>query len=175
MPSSPLSLRQAATLLGVDSHVLGVGNAPTPFSAAEIRDGCPAGRSIRLRVEPEDGVPFERGITFVEVDEEGAVQEVRLFDLAGRQLGEPDTHRSTWLELQQHASFPTNLTSVRATALDLPFGRFECMHYVVRTDDGADHFWFAHDLPGMPVRYESRRGAAVTSSTVMVSNEVRRD
>ncbi|HSM37931.1 MAG TPA: hypothetical protein VK838_01275 [Candidatus Limnocylindrales bacterium] len=130
---------------------------------------------MRLRVEPEVGEPYERSITFVETDADGAVQEVRRFDPAGRQVGEPETHRSSWRELQEHASYPTDVTSIRATALDLPFGRFECMLYMVQTDDGEDHFWFARDLPGMPVRYESHRAGSVTSSTVMLSNEVRRD
>lgn len=161
--------------LAVDSHVLGVGNAPTPFSAAEIREGCPAGRSMRLRIEPEQGEAYERSIAFIETDDDGAVQEVRRFDPAGRQVGEPETHRSTWLELQEHASFPTDVASIRATALDLPFGRFECMLYVVQGDAGEDHFWFARDLPGMPVRTESRRAGGVTSSTQMIFNEVRRD
>lgn len=159
----------------MDSHVVGLGNAPTPFSAAEIHEGCPPGRQLRLRVKPEEGPPHERTIAFVDSDDDGAVQEVRRFDLSGRQLDEPERRRSSWVELQQHASFPADLTSIHATALDLAFGRFECMLYVVKAEDGEDRFWFARDLPGMPVRHESHRHGSVVSSTVMIANEVRRD
>jgi len=58
-----------------DPHVLAPGQAPTPFSADEIRGGCPAGRTIRLRVVMVGETPFLRVSRFVECDETGATLE----------------------------------------------------------------------------------------------------
>ena len=42
-----------------DPHVLSPDLLPTPFSADEIRDGCPAGRTCRTLVEPADAKPSD--------------------------------------------------------------------------------------------------------------------
>lgn len=148
------------------------GHAPTPFTAAEIREGCPRGRTMRLRVEPEGGEPYEREIRFAEVDADGAVQAVRRLDAEGGALGDPVTHRSSWLDLQAHASYPAAVTSIQPAALDLAFGTYDCLRYTVRDDDGEERYWFARALPGMPVRYESRRDGAVVACTEMVDNRL---
>jgi hypothetical protein len=49
-----------------DPHVLAPGRAPTPFTAEEIRDGCPAGRTIRLRVDMVGQASFQRCSRFAE-------------------------------------------------------------------------------------------------------------
>ena len=148
------------------------GHAPTPFTAAEIRGGCPAGRRMRLRVEADGADPYERTIRFVEADEDGAVQEFQRRTADDAPEGDPVIHRSTWLELQEHASYPAALVTIEPAELVLPFGGFDCQLYTVRTDDGLDRFWFARDLPGMPARYESLRDGRVMASTVMIANEI---
>ena len=55
-----------------DPHVLAPGRAPTPFTADEVRGGCPAGRTIRLRVDVVGETSFHRVSRFVECDEAGA-------------------------------------------------------------------------------------------------------
>jgi hypothetical protein len=156
----------------VDPHVLHSDHAPTPFTAAEIRRGCPAGRCMRLRVAADGAEPYERTIRFTEADEDGAVQEFQRRTADDAPDGEAVVHRSTWLELQEHASFPAELATIEPAELVLPFGRFDCQLYTVRTDVGLDRFWFARDLPGMPARYESLRDDRVVASTVMIVNEM---
>jgi hypothetical protein len=48
-----------------DPHILGPGLLPTPFTADEIRAGCPDGRFIRLLVEVDVQEPFIRTNRFV--------------------------------------------------------------------------------------------------------------
>lgn len=45
-----------------DPRVVQPGHAQTPFTADEIREGCPTGRTIGLLVEPPDADPM-RGPT----------------------------------------------------------------------------------------------------------------
>ena len=55
-----------------DPYVLGPGLLPTPFTADEIRAGCPDGRTIRLLVEPARGESFVRVDRFTLGDDRGA-------------------------------------------------------------------------------------------------------
>ena len=57
-----------------ENHRLQPDRAPTPFSAAQIRSGCPAGRTIRVRSERRDEPTTYRVIRFVDVDDDGALQ-----------------------------------------------------------------------------------------------------
>lgn len=156
----------------MDPHVLHPGHAPTPFTADEIRDGCPAGRAMRLRTERKGEPPSGRLIRFVEVDADGALQEVQQLDGSGTPVGDPVTHRSSWLDLQEHASYPAATLTIEDAMLELEFGRFATLLYRVRGSEGEERFWFARALPGMPVRYEARDGDAVTAATVMVDNSM---
>lgn len=150
-----------------DPHVLGEGLLPTPFTAAEIRRGCPPGRTIRLRVVPTDGPPYERVSRFVDCDAEGATVESWVVGDDGEQVGLA-TDRSSWLDLQRHAAFPVDGTTVTDESLDLGFGRFACRVY---TRAGGARFVFATTLPGMPVRYEIPDGAGRVAVTEMVADE----
>jgi hypothetical protein len=157
-----------------DPHVLGAGLLPTPFSADEIRAGCPEGRTIRLLVEPAQGEPFERVNRFVDCDESGATLERWRLGAEGGVDGEVERERTTWLDLQRHASFPADRATRSREAIELPIGRVECLRYDVRAaahDAPVATFWFALDHPGMPVRYEQSAGAGVDRTT-MVADEV---
>jgi hypothetical protein len=158
-----------------DPHVLGAGLLPTPFSADEIREGCPEGRTIRLLVEPAQGAPFERVNRFVDCDESGATLERWRLSADGSVDGEPERARTTWLDLQSHASFPADRATRSRETIELPIGRVECLRYDVRAaahdDAPLATFWFALDHPGMPVRYEQPAGAGVDRTT-MVSDQV---
>ena len=63
--------------------------------------------------------------------------------------------RVTWLELQQHAAFPEQLTQVSSETIEVPLGRLDCIRYDVREDAEVATFWFSPEHPGMPVRYEA--------------------
>jgi hypothetical protein len=97
-----------------DPHVLEPGHAPTPFTAAGIRQGCTRGRTVRLLVESVGGEPFVRVIRFVECDEDGATLETLRLSVDGEALGPPTPHRTSWVALQAHASYPDEQTAVAA-------------------------------------------------------------
>jgi hypothetical protein len=154
-----------------ESHRLRPDHLPTPFSAAEIRDGCPAGRTILIREESAGKEPTFRRIVFMEVDGETSVQELQSTDADGTPLGEASLGRATWLDLQRHASQPADATEVGEVALDLPFGTFDCWLYTVLGPDAELRFWFAKELAGMPVQIEEWVDGALASRMLMVAND----
>ena len=153
-----------------ESHRLRPDHLPTPFSAAEIRAGCPAGRTIRMREETRGEAPTFRSIRFTDVDDETTAQELQATDEAGLSLGDASFGSSTWLQLQEHASQPADATTVDEVVLALPFGTFECWLYTVRAPDAELRFWFAKPLPGMPVQVEEWTNGELTGRSVMIAN-----
>jgi hypothetical protein len=150
-----------------DPRILGPGLAPTPFTADQIRAGCPAGRTIRLLVEEDGAGPYVRYNRFTACDEVGATIE----------HGRPDdptmteSERTTWADLQAHAAFPADTTTIEPETIDIPLGVVDCLRYTV---DGAHRvhvFWFAPDYPGMPVSFLRREAGRVTSRTTMIASE----
>ena len=156
----------------MDERVLAEGRAPTPFTAAEIRKGCPAGRTIRLLVEPTGADSYLRIHRFIDTDADSALQESSRLATDGSPLGDPETHRVTWLALQAHASFPEPHTTIERDRLDTAMGLLDCLRYTVNTGDGIDTFWFATALPGMPVKHTTSSGGRVTSTVTMISSAV---
>lgn len=153
-----------------ENHRLQPDHAPTPFSAAQIRAGCPAGRTIRVRSERRDEPTTYRVIRFVDVDDDGALQEFRSTDADGRPIGDARRHRSSWLELQGHASKPAATTVIEELDLLLSFDVEACWRYTVTGAEGVTIFWFAKRLPGMPVQVEEWIGDAQVGRTVVVAN-----
>lgn len=154
-----------------ESHRLRPDHLPTPFSAAQIRDGCPVGRTIRLREESGGEAPTFRRIVFTEIEGETSVQELQATDADGTPLGEASPGRSTWLDLQRHASQPAEATTVDEVRLALPFADLDCWRYTVRTPDAELRFWFAKELPGMPVQVEHWVDGALAARSLMIANE----
>lgn len=61
------------------AHRLRPDDLPTPFSAEQIREGCPAERTIRIREETPGEPPTFRRIRFIEADADlTTVKEVAL-------------------------------------------------------------------------------------------------
>lgn len=154
-----------------DPHILGPGMAPTPFTADEIRDGCPPGRTIRIRLDVDGQPPLQRVNRFVECDEEGAVMEKSLLSPDGDLVGEVTTDRVTWQDLQAHASFPADLTTITPERLETPMGELDCLRYTVRDGDSEDIFWFAKSMPGMPIKYLTRSSGEVESTVTVVNDQ----
>jgi hypothetical protein len=175
-----------------DPYLLGPGLLPTPFTADEIRAGCPDGRTIRLFVEPAEGEPFERVNRFVEGDESGATLERWWVGPDGLVDGEVERERTSWVDLQRHAAFPAERTTRSRETIELPIGHVECLRYDVRPEASVDAaelapgvvprgatagwpvatFWFSPAHPGMPVRYEQPGVGGAVDRTTMVSDEV---
>lgn len=155
-----------------DPHVLAPGRAPTPFTAEEIRAGCPAGRTIRLRVDVAGESPFHRVSRFVECDTAGATMERYLASADGSALEEPEVERVTWRDLQAHASFDADDTSIEADRIMTEIGELECLRYTVRDGTTDEVFWFAKGLPGMPVKLVTRTDGEVVATVSMVDNSL---
>ena len=154
-----------------DSNRTQPDHLPTPFSAEDIRSGCPLGRTIRVRSEAPGSDPTFRRIRFVEVDADGAVQEFQATDAEGRPLDEPTHHRSSWAELQQHASNPASETVIDEVDLPLPLGTEACWRYTVGVGDDKVAFWFAKGRPGMPVQVEQYAGGELVSRSVVLADD----
>ncbi len=154
-----------------DPHVLNAGHAPTPFTAEEIREGCPQGRTIRLSVDAGGG-SYVRVIRFATVDDAGANQESLATTPEGEPLGDLTMDRTSWSEFQEHASFPRATTTIDPEALNTPMGRLECRVYTVRDGESVTRFWFAVSRPGMPVKVETRVNDEVTYTMTMIEDRL---
>jgi hypothetical protein len=154
-----------------DPHVLGPDLTPTPFTAGEIRQGCPPGRLIRLRIDTADGPSYERTNRFVDCDDEGATIERRVFGADGSPIGAPETGRTTWAAFQLHAAFPLARTTVEPDVIESPMGRLECLRFTVLDGADTDIFWFAMSKPGMPVRVVTERDGRLVESMTMIADE----
>lgn len=154
-----------------DPHVLSPDLLPTPFSADEIRDGCPPGRTCRTLVEPADGPPQVRVSRFGEHTADGVLYERWVESVDGVMEGEPAVSPVPWAALQRHAGFPAAVSTVAAERISTPLGDLDCLRFDVR--DGADvtTFWFARSLPGMPVKVVEVVNGRVTETATLVSNE----
>jgi hypothetical protein len=156
------------TAVSEDPRILAPGTLPTPFTADEIRDGSPVGKTIRLLIEMEGKDPIIRLNRWVECDADGATVEKTKYSLAGDRLGRPDTERSTWLELQEHASFRSDVTTMERERIETPLGLLDCIRYTVVDGQSVDTFWFWPSAPGMPVKYTSAEDGRVTSSVTVI-------
>ncbi|MGI9611205.1 MAG: hypothetical protein ACR2NL_13005 [Acidimicrobiia bacterium] len=90
----------------------------------------------------------------------------------GEALGDPAIGRTTWLDFQEHASFPAEVTTIEREALTSSLGRLECLVYEVEDGDSVTRFWFATTKPGMPVKVETRAGGEMIYEMAMIGDEV---
>ncbi len=153
-----------------DPRILETGHAPTPFTAEEIRAASPAGKSMTLRIESADGSTSWRTNRYVEVDADGAVIRRTRVTADGETIEELDAARAAWRDLQGHASFPAADVTITPETLETPMGALACLRYEVRGEGSVRTFWFAKELPGMPVRSEVRQGGRLVSTVIMVAN-----
>ena len=153
-----------------DPYVLRVGHAPTPFTADEIRDGCPEGRTVGLLIEPRDGDPYLTINRFVTVDEDGADTETESLTMDGEPTEEPAKTRTKWAEFQAHASFPEEQTETDIEVLETPMGDLNCKRYTVTDGPTTDTYWFAVDKPGMPVKVETTSPGGVAYRMTMIND-----
>ena len=154
--------------MAADSHVLEAGHAPTPFTAAEIRNATSVGKSITRRVEAFGEEPFLLISTYVECDETGATLERSRRSLDGALLGEPQAMKTTWLDLQRHASFPAGDTTIEPERIETAIGALDCVRYTLREGGTDEIFWFATSLPGMPIQQVTRTDGQIVASVVVV-------
>ena len=170
--AAPTPAVQAAAPANPSAETL----APIPFPADKIRAATSVGRTYVFKVKEGDAEPVLRQMRFTAVSETGGTMEASLRKLTGEALGEPSSENFTWAELEGHAHFPANATVVSQTSLTSALGTHPCTLYVVTQPEG-DHtpmvvsYWFATDLPGAPIRVESKSGETVVMTMEMVEHK----
>ncbi len=151
--------------------MLKLGHAPTPFTADEIRDGCPEGRTIGMLIEPRDGDPYLTINRFITVDEEGADHLTESLTMDGDSIDEPAELRTKWVDFQAHASFPEEQTEIDTEVLETRMGELRCKRYTVTDGPTTDVYWFAIDKPGMPVKVETSSPGGVAYRMTMINDK----
>ena len=152
-----------------DAHIIGPGLLATPFTADEIREATGNGKTIRLLIEgPESSREF-RVNRFREADAEGATLDRWTSNADGVLQGDISTSRVTWHDLQAHAAFPAERTTLSTETLSLPIGHVDCLRYDVRENPEASPmtFWFSMKHPGMPVQFDAPVEGGVRRTTVV--------
>ncbi len=143
--------------------------APPPFSAEQIRDATPQGRSYTFKEWQGEGAPTLRKITFHAPDAKG----VGISSKAATSTTTAAPHRVSWAELVGHASYPAAQTQIEDAEVQVPAGRFRARHYTVRTPTPKGlqetDAWFAVDLPGAPVQHEVRLNGRRVSRMQLVA------
>ena len=154
-----------------DPHVLRPDHHPTPFTAAEIRAGSQVGRTVRQRIEVDGEPTIVRIQQWESADDEGATRVSGTVRPDGS-WADVRRSRSTWLELQAHASMPIATTTIDEVTLDSPMGPLECLRYTTLDGGAIETFWFARAYPGMPVMTERTENGRVVERVTMLSSQV---
>lgn len=146
-------------------------HAPTPFSADEIRKGCPNGRINTFRIEIPGKDPVLSYQRFHDCTKDVAHVERYRMTPEGKLLGKKVSRRWPWKSLQGHASHPKDKTKITEGRIETPAGKFDCWIYAVltKTRDGKTRvttLHFAKTLPGPPIRMiqeiDGKRGFTMT-------------
>ncbi|MEE4272296.1 MAG: hypothetical protein V2I67_11510 [Thermoanaerobaculales bacterium] len=123
-----------------------------PFTADEIREEWREGLEIRIRNWSVEDEVFEIW-NVVGADEDGCdIQSVTL-GADGSPAGEPALHRSGWVELRDHASFPADRATRERASRTTGLGVLDGWLYTVPdpASGRVSEFFFADSLPGAPV------------------------
>jgi len=148
--------------------------APTPYTAAQIRDASRAGRTYVYRIEAPGAAPRTTTITFLKVTpEEAETRSTTVDEKTGAAVQPEKESRATWDELRRHAEFPRAATTITDETITVPAGTFDCKVYAVveRKEANAPHmrFYFAKAMPGAPVLITiDKGGARVHTQTLLV-------
>jgi hypothetical protein len=146
--------------------------APYPFTATEIRAGCPLGRVIDYRVEKVGESARSERWAFAPIGEDSVTITTTPLDARGDPAGVPETQTSKWTELHEHARFPRLATTVSEETLTVPAGTFAALRYVVTKQDDVKTVWFAKTLAGPPVKVEAAHGGQPVMTMTMQANRM---
>jgi len=162
---------------GPDPRVLGPGLAPTPFTAHQIREQSAPGRLVTSYADGPGAEPVRITNHYLSCDDDGAEIQRTEYAPDGSVL-EQETGRTTWLELQRHAAFPADRTTIEPVVLEGPLGPLDCLLYTVTSESAESaesavrRSWFATARPGMPVRVETVQDGVVTGTRFVVAYDV---
>ncbi len=123
-----------------------------PFTAEQIRDGWVKGLVLRISSKSPEGETLERW-TVVSADTEGAEIEYATLDAEGGAAGEPRVARSGWVELRDHATFPTRQSTRQEVTRTTALGELAGWLYTVTDEEAGtvSELFFAEAFPGAPV------------------------
>lgn len=121
-----------------------------PFTAEQIRDEWLEGLRITIRKWTPEAEALELW-TVVEADAEGVDIESVVLDDSGVGVGETVSHRSGWVELRDHASFPADRATRERVQRETALGKLDGWLYTVADASRTSEFFFAESLPGAPV------------------------
>ncbi len=157
-----------------DPRRLKPGDAPTPYTADEIRKACPEGRTDVFRSEDVAGVKIKT-MKFAKCDENGAEIETTVTKEDGSPLASKTT-KATWKELQAHGSFPEKDATITEEKVEVPGGKFDCLLYtVVQKMAGAGtvtmRMYFPKDRAGPPVKVTSESDGKVVFTMTLVEHK----
>ena len=154
-----------------DPRLVDPSRAPTPFTAAEIRMGCPEGRIVTVRNVDSNRQASFWTTTFTECDEIGTVLVTQAIDKQNKPIGETSRLGATWNELRAHASFPVEQTTITREPITTPLGEHDCLRYDI--DDGGRirTLWFATSLPGLPIKTQEGKGAEARLSSEVIGDD----
>jgi hypothetical protein len=154
-----------------DPRRLKPGDAPTPYTAEQIRKACPDGRTDVFRIEAMAGVTIMT-MKFAKGDENGVEVETTIAKEDGTPVGNRTT-KSAWKDLQAHGSFPEKDTTITEETVEVPGGKFDCLLYtVVQKMEGPGtvtvRMYFAKDRAGPPVKMtREAEGKVITSMALL--------
>ena len=135
------------------------GQAPRPYTAAQIRETHPDGTLLRIAIR-QQGQEFVQFMRFENGDDE-AVDVVTWVERPdGEPMGPKTTQHATWTELRDHAAFDAAKTERVRSRCEVGAGTFACWKYTVAGADSAapvSHFHFADERPGPPVLFVMER------------------
>jgi hypothetical protein len=169
-PSGPVTAAKTPVADGLDTEQPGF--LTTPFTADQIRDEWVEGLEVKIRRWTPEAEAYEIW-TVTGVDSEGAEITSTLLGPGGDVVRGPESHRSTWTELRDHASFPSAVASRERVRRETPLGGLDGWLYTVQDpDSGAEsELFFAETLPGAPVSVHVFRGGELVEIFEQVERE----
>lgn len=151
-----------------DPRVLQAGHAPTPFTADEIRAAAPSGYSVETVTEINGDVIGRQRTVFTDATPEGVLMVSAALDESGAMTDDRRQLQVTWSDLQAHASFPADVTTVSDETIVSPLGTVACLRYDVAGPDHTNVFWFSPAHPGMPIKFASDAINGPTTTVVAI-------
>ncbi|MFT7678216.1 MAG: hypothetical protein ACI8QC_002202 [Planctomycetota bacterium] len=169
-PGPPAQLPGAENRLQAD-------HLPTPFSAAEIRAGIPAGLVLTFSIGAGGRDQLLQSTHFFDPTEEGVSLVTKTRDNVGYDRERPTNSSSTWTDLQAHASFPAANTVLTIERHRIPLGSPECLLYTVTGEERGKpkitRFWFDPQRPGPPVEMTITLGDQLRYRMLLVNESGR--
>ena len=103
--------------------------------------------------------------------EDSGEAEFSKLDLSGERVAGPRRTEMEWADLQAHASYPAEATTIEETSVETAAGTFEAWLYTVTSENLVERAWFAKDLAGPPVLKIDERDGVEESSMELVELE----